>query len=220
MSRIGRMPITIPKGVDVKIDNGVLTAKGPKGQVSQPLFPGFDVAVEDGTLTVPANAGVLWYQPNDPLWPFRAYPNWHGVLVEPFVSGREITVGVLHLHGEPAVATPVIEIDCSIPLDAVNAKFVNVLKQMGPFGPENPRPVFQADNLFVFNSLSSFKDRHIKFLVGQQGGDRVFQAVGFDMAAFYEPISQGNPFRMAFTVEENVYNGTTSIQLRIKDIKF
>lgn len=59
MSRIGRMPITIPKGVDVKIDNGVLTAKGPKGQVSQTLFPGFDVAVEDGTLTVarPSDSG-------------------------------------------------------------------------------------------------------------------------------------------------------------------
>jgi single-stranded-DNA-specific exonuclease len=116
--------------------------------------------------------------------------------------------------------TPVIEIDCSIPLDAVNAKFVNVLKQMGPFGPENTRPVFEATNLYVFNSLSSFKDRHIKFLVGQEGGNRVFQAVGFDMAGFYQRISGGDNFRMAFTVEENVYNGTTTIQLRIKDIKF
>jgi single-stranded-DNA-specific exonuclease len=116
--------------------------------------------------------------------------------------------------------TPLIEIDCSIPLDVVNPKFVNVLKQMGPFGPENTRPVFEAANLYVFNSLSSFKDRHIKFLVGQEGCSRVFQAVGFDMVDFYEAISGGDKFRMAFTIEENVYNGTTSIQLRIKDIKF
>ena len=116
--------------------------------------------------------------------------------------------------------TPVIEIDYSIPLSVVNAKFVNVLKQMGPFGPENPRPVFAANNLYVFNSLSSFKDRHIKFLVAQEGSANVFQAVGFDMAEFYERIAGGDYFRMAFTIEENVYNGTTSIQLRIKDIKF
>lgn len=116
--------------------------------------------------------------------------------------------------------TPVIEVDYSIPLRAVNAKFLNVLKQMGPFGPENPRPVFAATNLFVFNSLTNFKDRHIKFLVGQEGCDNVFQAVGFDMVDFYEPISRGDSFRMAFSIEENVYNGTTSIQLRIKDIKF
>ena len=115
---------------------------------------------------------------------------------------------------------PVIEIDYTIPLDAVNPKFLNVLKQMGPFGPENPRPVFAARNLYVFNSLSSFKDRHIKFLVGQEGGSNVFQAVGFDMADFYEPISRGEYFSMAFTIEENIYNGISSIQLRIKDIKF
>lgn len=120
----------------------------------------------------------------------------------------------------PDMMTPMIEIDCSVPFDALSAKFVSVLKQMGPFGPENPRPVFEAGNLYVVNSLSSFKDRHIKFLVGQEGAERVFQAVGFDMVGFYEPISQGNRFRMAFTVEENVYNGTTSVQLRIKDIKF
>lgn len=116
--------------------------------------------------------------------------------------------------------TPVIEIDHMIPLTAVNAKFVNVLKQMGPFGPENPRPVFAANTLHVFNSLTSFKDRHIKFLVGQEGCDNVFQAVGFDMIEYYAPIARGDAFQMAFTIEENIYNGTTSIQLRIKDIKF
>ena len=120
----------------------------------------------------------------------------------------------------PEMMTPVIEIDYSIQLDAVNAKFVNVLKQMGPFGPENPRPVFAAENLYVCNSLSSFKDRHIKFLVGQEGSDKVFQAVGFDMAEYYDSVSRGDSFRMAFTIEENVYNGITSIQLRIKDLKF
>lgn len=117
--------------------------------------------------------------------------------------------------------TPVIDIDYTIPLKAVNSKFLNVLKQMGPFGPENPQPVFVAENVFVFNSLTCFKERHIKFLVGQEGSDNVLQAVGFDMAEYFEPISSGdNNFRMAFTVEENVYNGMTSIQLRIKDIKF
>jgi len=116
--------------------------------------------------------------------------------------------------------TPLIEIDLTIPLDAITAKFVNILKQMGPFGPENTRPVFEAGNLYVFNSLSSFKDRHVKFLVGQEEGRNVFQAVGFDMAEFYDLLATGDSFRMAFTIEENVYNGNTSIQLRIKDIKF
>lgn len=115
---------------------------------------------------------------------------------------------------------PVIDIDLPILFDAITPKFLNILKQMGPFGPENQKPVFEARNVYVFNSLSSFKDRHIKFLARQEGSDAVFQAVGFDMAAFYEGVARGDYFRMAFTIEENVYNGITSVQLRIKDIKF
>ena len=115
---------------------------------------------------------------------------------------------------------PVIDIDLPISLDAINTKFLNILKQIGPFGPENQKPVFEARNVYVFNSLSSFKDRHIKFLVRQEGCESVFQAVGFDMSEYYERIAMGDIFRMAFTIEENIYNGTTSVQLRIKDIKF
>ncbi len=116
--------------------------------------------------------------------------------------------------------TPVIEIDSNILLDAVNLKFVNVLKQMGPFGPDNSKPVFAASDLFVSGSLSCLKDRHIRFLVGQKGGRNVLQAIGFDMAHVYQSVANTDFFSMAFTIEENVYNGTTSIQLRIKDIKF
>jgi single-stranded-DNA-specific exonuclease len=115
---------------------------------------------------------------------------------------------------------PVIDIDLSIQFDAISPKFLNILKQMGPFGPENQKPVFEARNVYAFNSLSSFKDRHIKFLARQEGSDSVFQAVGFDMAEHYQQVARGDAFKMAFTVEENVYNGTTSVQLRIKDLKF
>jgi len=115
---------------------------------------------------------------------------------------------------------PVVEIDLVIPLDAISGKFNNILKQMAPFGPENQKPVFEARNLYVVNSLSNFKDRHIKFLVGQEESDNVFQTVGFDMAECYPQLANGNRFKMAFTVEENTYNGMTSLQLRAKEIKF
>jgi single-stranded-DNA-specific exonuclease len=115
---------------------------------------------------------------------------------------------------------PVIEIDLTIPLDSITPKFLNVLKQMAPFGPGNHKPVFEIRNAFVFNSLSSFKDKHVKFLVGQDGSDSVFQAVGFDQSEYYDRLSKGDSFRMAFTIEENNYNGVTTVQLRIKDIKF
>lgn len=50
MSRIGKKPIPIPKGVTVKVDGPVVDVKGPKGQMRQPLPPGITVAVEDGEI--------------------------------------------------------------------------------------------------------------------------------------------------------------------------
>ncbi len=116
--------------------------------------------------------------------------------------------------------TPVVEIDLVIPLDAITGKFNNILKQMAPFGPENPKPVFEASNLYVVNSLSNFKDRHVRFLVGQATSESVFETVGFDMAEYYPQLARGDSFKMAFTVDENTYNGMTSLQLRVKEIKF
>ena len=50
MSRIGKKPITIPKGVTIKVDGTSVDVKGPKGQMTQALPPGVSAAVEDGTL--------------------------------------------------------------------------------------------------------------------------------------------------------------------------
>lgn len=116
--------------------------------------------------------------------------------------------------------TPVVDIDLVVPFDAITGKFIQVLRQLAPFGPENHNPVFEARNVYVQNSLSTFKDRHVRFLAGQKGQENVFNAVGFDMIEHYSRLLAGDYFRMAFTIEENTYNGITSIQMRIKDIKF
>ena len=116
--------------------------------------------------------------------------------------------------------TPSIEIDTAISFDAITPKCLNVLKQMAPFGPENQKPVFEAKDVYVSNSLSNFKDKHVKFTASQEGNGSSFQVVGFELGEHYEQLAMQTPFRMAFTIEENYYNGYTSIQLRAKDIKF
>ena len=53
MSRIGRMPITVPAGVTVKVAEGnVVTVKGPKGQLTRALSPVMDIKQEGNTITV------------------------------------------------------------------------------------------------------------------------------------------------------------------------
>ncbi|GEK89796.1 50S ribosomal protein L6 [Alkalibacterium putridalgicola] len=51
MSRIGKMPITIPEGVEVNIDGNVITVKGKNGELSREISPIIDVKVEDNQMT-------------------------------------------------------------------------------------------------------------------------------------------------------------------------
>jgi len=52
MSRIGKLPINIPAGVNVSINNSVVTVKGPKGELSQEINPAISVQVEGNVCTV------------------------------------------------------------------------------------------------------------------------------------------------------------------------
>jgi ribosomal protein L6P/L9E len=50
MSRIGKKPIPLPKGVEVKLTGGLVEVKGPKGQLAQSLPPGVSMVLEDGQI--------------------------------------------------------------------------------------------------------------------------------------------------------------------------
>ena len=52
MSRIGRMPIAVPAGVDVKIDGNIVTVKGPKGTLTRTVNENITVALDNGVITV------------------------------------------------------------------------------------------------------------------------------------------------------------------------
>jgi large subunit ribosomal protein L6 len=52
MSRIGNRPIEIPEGVNVDVADGLVTVKGPRGELRQPVSPAMRIEHSDGTLTV------------------------------------------------------------------------------------------------------------------------------------------------------------------------
>ena len=53
MSRIGKLPITLPQGVEINVsDNNVVTVKGKLGELRQVVDPGIKVKVEDGIITL------------------------------------------------------------------------------------------------------------------------------------------------------------------------
>jgi large subunit ribosomal protein L6 len=78
MSRIGRKAISIPSGVDVKIDGHVVTVKGPKGTVTNSFSPELGLEMKDGVITVT--------RPNDD----KEYRSLHGLtrtLIHNMITG-------------------------------------------------------------------------------------------------------------------------------------
>lgn len=113
---------------------------------------------------------------------------------------------------------PRLDIDQQISLTNITARFYGVLKQLAPFGPGNMRPVFVSDDLEVVGYPQVLKEKHLKFTVQERGTSYCLSAIGFNMAHCYDSICDKQPFRMAYSVEENHYNGHTSLQLAIRDL--
>ena len=59
MSRIGKLPISIPAGVTVTLKDDVVTVKGPKGEMSQYVNPAINVAIEEGHVVLTENENAM-----------------------------------------------------------------------------------------------------------------------------------------------------------------
>lgn len=114
-----------------------------------------------------------------------------------------------------------ITIDATINLSDITSKFQRILKQLGPFGPQNMKPVFMASGLRDngYGKRIGEKGDHLKLNIICGSDQRTYNAIGFGLGHKFELISKGKCFKAVFTIEENQWNGMTSLQLNIKDLK-
>ncbi len=120
-----------------------------------------------------------------------------------------------------ALRTPEIMIDTELNLSEITPKFNRVLKQFAPFGPQNMKPVFLASGLRDngYGKKVGADKKHLKLSIIEGVNQKTYNAIGFNLGAKHHLIQKGNSFKAVFNVEENHWNGITSIQLAIKDIK-
>lgn len=112
---------------------------------------------------------------------------------------------------------PEIVIDSSISFTAINPAFYKILCQMEPFGPDNMRPVFIANNVTDTGYSKIVKDLHIRFVLKQDG--KTLTGIGFNMAEKFNLIETKLPLDVVFTIDENEWNGETNLQLKVIDIR-
>lgn len=137
---------------------------------------------------------------------------------------EEFTRRFLELAAEeiiPEQMTPQIDIDAVLELKEINTKLLYDLKKMNPFGPENQKPIFCSHNVrdYGTSKLVGKELEHIKLELIDSDSSTPIHAIAFGMHTFNDHIKSMKPFNICYTIEENTYNGNTSIQLMIKDIK-
>lgn len=112
---------------------------------------------------------------------------------------------------------PEIEYDLEIALADIDYGMMNSLKRMAPFGPGNMLPVFKSGNLYSNGSARILKDKHLKLYFSTNG--QTLEGIGFGLGHQLPVVSNGNRFKACYSIEENTFNGRTSLQLRLRDIK-
>lgn len=114
---------------------------------------------------------------------------------------------------------PEISIDAEIELSEITPKFFRIIEQMGPFGPQNMKPIFKSncvrDN--GYGKKVGKEQDHLKLNLFQGDNKKTFGAIGFNLGDKID-YAQNN-FDVVYGLDENEWNGFKSIQLVLKDLK-
>jgi single-stranded-DNA-specific exonuclease len=115
---------------------------------------------------------------------------------------------------------PEIKIDSKISLCEITPKFIRILDQFAPFGPGNMRPIFLAEDVKVVANPRIVGTNHFITSFCQNGGDKVYDAIGFNLGKFVYEVDKDNDLvDIVFTIEKVVRDGRTFPQIRVKDIR-
>ena len=116
--------------------------------------------------------------------------------------------------------TPEISIDAAIDFSAITDKFFRILKQFEPFGPENMTPLFLTKELkdTGFGKSIGNDNEHLKLFV-KQNDSQGFAAIGFGLGSKIALTQNNQLFQAVYSIDENQWNGQTTLQLRLRDLK-
>jgi single-stranded-DNA-specific exonuclease len=88
---------------------------------------------------------------------------------------------------------------------------------MEPFGPENMRPAFIAQKVEDTGYSKIVKEAHIRFVIKQN--NITLTGIGFNMAQKFHLLQLKQPLDIVFTIDENEWNGNTTLQLKVIDLQ-
>ena len=118
-----------------------------------------------------------------------------------------------HIKEEQLV--PQILIDAELPFEAARMSFLQIIEQMEPFGPDNPRPIFISKCVRDTGFSKIVKDQHLKLSLKQ--GHATLSGIFFK-AADKLNLVKNSSVDIVFTLDQNEYNGDISVQMKVIDL--
>jgi len=113
---------------------------------------------------------------------------------------------------------PRLRIDADLDFRTITGDVAAGVAALAPFGAGNPRPVFAARGVEIVDGPRMLKERHLKMALKQEG--RIFRAVAWRAAERHEYLTGHKAgLDVAFSLEQNQYNGETFVELTLADLR-
>jgi single-stranded-DNA-specific exonuclease len=113
---------------------------------------------------------------------------------------------------------PRLWLDGPLAFHELNERVMSEFAALAPFGPGNPRPRFHTGPVSIVDGPRLLKERHLKMSVKQNG--RVIRAIQWNAAEQSDRLTaKKDGVEIAYTVEENEYQGTKYVELRVDDFR-
>jgi len=113
---------------------------------------------------------------------------------------------------------PRLRIDGGLTFREITGGVAAGVLALAPFGAGNPRPVFSARGVEIIDGPRKLKERHLKMSLKQEG--RIFRAIAWRAAERHDFLAEHKAaLDVAFSLEQNYYNGQTYVELTLADLK-
>ena len=141
--------------------------------------------------------------------------------VESYDAFKQAFEDVVSKTIDKTLMTPEIHIDANIHLKDITPKFYRILKQFAPFGPSNMTPIFMTEGLqdTGFGKCVGEDQNHLRVTLTQKDFTANIVGIGFGLGEKHDLVSDGKRFSAVYSIDENTWQGKTSLQLKLRDIK-
>lgn len=139
---------------------------------------------------------------------------------ENYTAFKQQFEAVVEATIDKRLLTPEVTIDIPLNLSDITPKFYRILSQFAPFGPSNMSPIFMSEQLkdTGYGKCVGEDDKHLRVTVTQNGTPKLV-CIGFGLGDKLNLIENKKEFKAVYSVDENHWQGNTSLQLKLRDLK-